>query len=80
LRPSQLTERRQIYFQCGEEMTTSRDLELLGDDCLFWASDFPHEGIVDMAKAVTEFLERKDTSEESKRKISYDNSKKLYGL
>jgi predicted TIM-barrel fold metal-dependent hydrolase len=80
LRPSQLIERRQIYFQCGEEMTTSRDLELLGDDCLFWASDFPHEGIVDMAKAVTEFLERKDTSEESKRKISYDNSKKLYGL
>ena len=33
-----------------------------------------------MAKAVTEFLERKDISEASKRKISYDNSKKLYGL
>ena len=38
-------------------MTTSRDLELLGDECLFWASDFPHEGIVDMSKAVNEFLE-----------------------
>ncbi len=55
LRPSKLIERGQIYFQCGEEMTTRRDLELLGDDCLFWASDFPHEGIVDMAKAVKEF-------------------------
>ena len=51
-RPSKLIERGQIYFQCGEEMTTSRDLELLGDECLFWASDFPHEGIVDMSKAV----------------------------
>ena len=50
------------------------------DDRLFWASDFPHEGIVDMAKAVTKFLERKDISKASKRKISYDNSKKLYGL
>ena len=61
-------------------MTTSRDLELLGDNCLFWASDFPHEGIVDMAKAVREFLEREDIPDAAKRKISYDNAKKLYGL
>ena len=59
-RPAKLIERGQIYFQCGEEMTTSRDLELLGDECLFWASDFPHEGIVGMKKAVDEFLERED--------------------
>ncbi|MDH3446040.1 MAG: amidohydrolase, partial [Deltaproteobacteria bacterium] len=62
------------------EMTTSRDLDLLGDECLFWASDFPHEGIVDMKKAVDEFLERADLPETAKRKISYDNPKKLYGL
>jgi predicted TIM-barrel fold metal-dependent hydrolase len=78
--PAKLIERGQIYFQCGEEMTTNRDLELLGDDCLFWASDFPHEGIVSMKKAVQEFLERDDISPASKRKISYDNPKKLYGL
>jgi predicted TIM-barrel fold metal-dependent hydrolase len=80
LRPSKLIERGQIYFQCGEEITTSRDLQLLGDDCLFWASDFPHEGIVDMAKAVTEFLDRKDIPDAAKRKISYDNPKRLYAL
>jgi predicted TIM-barrel fold metal-dependent hydrolase len=80
LRPSKLIERGQIYFQCGEEMTTSRDLELLGDDCLFWASDFPHEGIVDMAKAVKEFLDREDIPDAAKRKISYDNPKRLYAL
>jgi predicted TIM-barrel fold metal-dependent hydrolase len=79
-RPSKLIERRQIYFQCGEELTTRRDLELLGDDCLLWASDFPHEGIVDMAKAVKEFRSREDIPELSKRKIAYDNPKKLYGL
>ena len=79
-RPSKLIERDQIYFQCGEEMTTGRDLELLGDECLFWASHFPHEGIVDMAKAVNEFLDRKDNPEPAKRKISYDNPKRLYAL
>jgi uncharacterized protein len=78
--PANLIERGQIYFQCGEEMTTRRDLELLGDECLFWASDFPHEGIVDMKKAVFEFLDREDIPEESKRKISYDNPKRLYRI
>ncbi len=77
---AKLIERGQIYFQCGEEMTTSRDLELLGDECLFWASDFPHEGIVSMKKAVDEFLDREDISEAAKRKISYDNPKKLYRI
>ena len=79
-RPLKLIERGQIFFQCGEEMTTGRDLELLGDQCLFWASDFPHEGIVDMSKAVQEFLSRDDIPASSKKKIGYDNAKKLYGL
>jgi predicted TIM-barrel fold metal-dependent hydrolase len=79
-RPIDLIERGQIYFQCGEEMTTSRDLELLGDECLFWASDFPHEGIVNMRKAVDEFLGREDIPAAAKKKISYDNPRKLYRL
>src|SRR4030095_731888 len=79
-RPAQLIERGQIYFQCGEEMTTSRDLELLGGACLFWAFDFPQEGIVDMSTAVKEFLDRDDIRETSKRKISYDNPKRLYRI
>ena len=80
LPPSKLIEQRRIYFQCGEEMTTSRDIELLGDECLFWASDFPHEGIVDMSKAVKEFFDRGDVPETAKHKIGYDNPKRLYGL
>ena len=33
-----------------------------------------------MAKAVNEFLDRKDISEPAKRKISYENPKRLYAL
>ncbi|MGH7848177.1 MAG: amidohydrolase family protein [Candidatus Binatia bacterium] len=78
--PSKLIERGQIYFQCGEELTTRRDLELLGDRCLVWASDFPHEGITDMAAAVKEFAMREDIPPESKRRIASENSKRLYGM
>lgn len=78
-RPSKLIARGQIYFQCGDELTTLRDLEILGDHCLIWASDFPHEGIVDMAAQVREFLAREEIPEASKRKIGSDNSKRLYG-
>lgn len=77
-RPSKLIARGQIYFQCGEELTTRRDLELLGDHCLLWASDFPHEGIVDMATAVKEFLTREDIPTGSKRKIACKNPRRLY--
>lgn len=79
-RPSELIARGQIYFQCGEELTTRRDVELLGDHSLVWASDFPHEGIVDMAVAVKDFLQREDLTETSKRKISSENPRRLYGI
>jgi hypothetical protein len=39
--PSELLAQKQLFSQCGEENTTERDVELLGDDCLLWASDFP---------------------------------------
>ena len=77
--PSELLARKQFFFQCGEENTTERDVELLGDDCLLlWASDFPHEGITDMATAVKQFLMREDIPPESKRKIASENPKRLY--
>jgi hypothetical protein len=78
--PAKLIERGQSYFQCGEEMTTGRDRVLLGDECLVWASGFPLEGLVGMKMAVDEILDREDIPTESKRKISYDNPKRLYAL
>ena len=65
--PSELLARKQLFFQCGEEVTTKRDVELLGDDCLLWASDFPHEATrTDMRKLVKEHFDRKDLSRRSK--------------
>jgi predicted TIM-barrel fold metal-dependent hydrolase len=79
--PSELLAREQLYFQCGEEVTTQRDVELLGDDCLLWASDFPHEATrTDMKKLVKEHFARKDLSPTAKRKTIYDNAKRFYAL
>ncbi|HWH78367.1 MAG TPA: amidohydrolase family protein [Candidatus Binatus sp.] len=79
--PSELLARKQLFFQCGEEMTTKRDVELLGDDCLLWASDFPHEATrTDMKKLVNEHFARKDLSTAAKKKIIYDNAKRFYAL
>ena len=79
--PSALVARRQLYFQCGEEMTVKRDVELLGDACLLWASDFPHEATrTDLNLLVREFIARKDLGRASKKKILCDNPKRFYAL
>jgi hypothetical protein len=79
--PSELLARKRLFFQCGEEMTTQRDVELLGDDCLLWASDFPHEATrTDMKQLVQEFFARKDLKSGAKKKIAYDNPKRFYAL
>jgi predicted TIM-barrel fold metal-dependent hydrolase len=79
--PSELLKRKQLYFQCGEEITTRRDVELLGDDCLLWASDFPHEATrTDMRRLVKQHFGRKDLSHQAKRKAIYDNAKRFYRL
>ncbi len=62
-------------------MTTRRDVELLGDGCLLWASDFPHEATkTDLHALVKEFCARKDLASGSKKKILYDNPKRFYAL
>jgi predicted TIM-barrel fold metal-dependent hydrolase len=79
--PSELLQHKQLYFQCGEEITTKRDVELLGDDCLLWASDFPHEATrTDMRQLVKEHFKRKDLSHQAKKKAIYDNAKRYYRL
>jgi predicted TIM-barrel fold metal-dependent hydrolase len=79
--PSELLRHKRLYFQCGEEKTTARDLELMGDDCLMWASDFPHEGTkTRMDELITWFFARDDIPAAAKRKITYDNAKRFYRL
>jgi predicted TIM-barrel fold metal-dependent hydrolase len=69
------------FFFCGEESTTERDLELLGDDCLLWASDFPHEATrTNLHDLVKEFFDRKDLPAAAKNKIAHANPKHFYAL
>jgi len=52
---------------------------VMGDDKVFFASDFPHwDG--DYPATVDEMLERKDLSEESQQKVMGENARKLYRL
>ena len=79
--PSELLARKQFFFQCGEESTTERDVELLGDDCLLWASDFPHEAQrTNLQELVKEFFDRKDLPTTAKNKIARANPKHFYAL
>jgi predicted TIM-barrel fold metal-dependent hydrolase len=79
--PSELLARKQLFFQCGEERTTRRDIEFIGDDCLLWSSDFPHEATkTDMRKLAKMFFAREDLPDDSKLKIAYDNAKQYYAL
>ncbi|MGB7951944.1 MAG: amidohydrolase family protein, partial [Candidatus Binatia bacterium] len=79
--PKELLARKQFYFQCGEESTTGRDVELLGDDCLLWASDFPHEATrTNLKELVGEFFDRKDLPSAAKKKIARANPTRFYAL
>ena len=79
--PSELLAQKRLFFQCGEEVTTRRDIELIGDDCLLWASDFPHEATrTDMRVLLKEHFGRKDLTPQAKRKTIYDNAKRFYRL
>src|SRR4030095_10140034 len=79
--PSELLARKQFFFQCGEESTTKRDVELLGNDCLLWASDFPHEATrTNLRELVKEFFDRKDLPATAKNKIARANPTHFYAL
>jgi len=53
-------------------------MERIGDDKLIFASDYPHwDGM--FPYVVSTIRERKDLSDESKRKFLGDNASRLYG-
>ena len=79
--PGELLASKQFFFQCGEESTTERDVELLGDECLLWASDFPHEAQrTNLQELVKEFFDRKDLTAAAKNKIARANPQRFYAL
>jgi predicted TIM-barrel fold metal-dependent hydrolase len=72
--------RRQCFISAEIEEPTLRPvLDALGVDCVVTASDFPHpEG--SFPDGVREFVGRGDLSDDEKRRILWDNPRRLYGV
>jgi len=79
-RPSDCVRQRPIYFSLeSEETLLAETFRYLGDDHFLYATDIPHwdsefPGNLRVARS------RKDLSDETKRKLLYDNAKALYAL
>jgi predicted TIM-barrel fold metal-dependent hydrolase len=53
---------------------------LLRDDILFCATDFPHEPRAEFRENVERFMAREDLSQDTKRKICFENPTRMYPL
>ena len=72
--------RRQGHVTFGDDPVALLTIPVLGDDCLVWGSDYPHdEGTFPNSQEVIERTFQ-TVSEESKRKIVYDNAARIYGF
>lgn len=61
-----------------DEKTIGVAAQLLGEDRIIWASDYPHFDAEE--DCIAKITERSDLSEEAKRKILGENAAKLYNL
>ena len=79
LKPSDLW-RRQGYTTFQHETTFADVAHLVGEDNVIWGSDYPHgDGVwPDSMKIIEEDLGALD--ERVRRKITFENAGKLYGL
>ena len=72
--------RRQGHVTFGDDPVALFTIPVLGDDCLVWGSDYPHdEGTFPHSQEVIEKTFQ-PVSEESKRKIVYGNAARIYGI
>jgi len=78
LKPSEYF-KRQCWISTEHEKELPMIIELLGDDNIVFSTDYPH-GDSDFPEGVAEFLEMDGVSNESRKKILWDNCARLYGL
>jgi predicted TIM-barrel fold metal-dependent hydrolase len=78
-KPSDYFKRGQLFFNCDvKEHTIPTVVSMVGEEHLFYASDYPHE--TDQDETIGFLRSREDLPERAKEKILYQNAKKLYGL
>ncbi len=78
LAPSEYFRRQCVIGAEGEERELPMVVELIGDDNIVFSTDYPHSDS-DFPHAVDEFLEL-PLSDESRRKILWDNCARFYQL
>ena len=79
--PSEHLASGRIFVHCElEERGLPAAIEVLGEDNLFVASDYPHEPKHEFPAAVAHFLARPDLTETAKTKILADNPRRMYRL
>lgn len=81
-KPSAYIRDHDIYFSCEvEERTLPYVIELVGEDRIFFASDYPHERArPDFLHDIPEFAARTDLSDKVKEKILLHNARRFYRL
>jgi predicted TIM-barrel fold metal-dependent hydrolase len=79
-KPSEYLTSGRCFFgvECGEK-TIADAIRTTGDDCLLYASDYPHwDG--DWPHTVKTLTDRSDLSETTKRKMLHDNVARFYNM
>ena len=78
-KPSEYLKEGQVFFNCDvKEHIIPTVVNVVGEDLLFYASDFPHEH--DQDQTIGILRSREDLPERVREKILYRNAKKLYRL
>jgi predicted TIM-barrel fold metal-dependent hydrolase len=72
--------RRQVWATFQIDYAGLRLLDVVGDDRVMWASDYPHADSTwpDSQRSIAENF--KDVPDASRRRILCDNARALYGL
>ena len=78
LKPSEYFQ-RQCWISTEHEKELPMIIDLIGDDRIVFSTDYPH-GDSDFPEGVDEFLELKNVSDASRKKILWDNCAALYNL
>lgn len=81
-KPSEVFRSGSIYVSCEvEERTLPYVVEALGENNIFFASDYPHERLREgFLKDIPEFAARTDLSEKVKENILFRNTQRFYRL
>ena len=70
-----------IYFHAELEDPFLNDLvNMLGDESLRYASDYPHEPAAEVVEDLHKFIARDDVSEQTKRRFLSDNARRFYKI